>query len=226
MLWQGQGAAMVRPRGGEAITMVYATGMRTDFGRTGALPQRVGVDPLIAVIVIGSGPARRQPRAKVRAGPSPLGVPGAREWTGETGGPAARRVRGPHPAGRPQQWRVVLMKKWNRWQDWVAVAAGVFAAVAVFWTTQQGMSTTLMVVFGALLVISGLVNLGMPGTPAMEWVQAVLALGLVLSPWIGAYTGATGAAWSSWGAGAVALIVTAAAIKPSTEGQHRIRISH
>lgn len=64
MLCQGQGAAMVRPHGGEAITMVYATGMRTDFGRTGALPQRVGVDPLIAVIVIGSGPARRQPRAR------------------------------------------------------------------------------------------------------------------------------------------------------------------
>ena len=118
------------------------------------------------------------------------------------------------------------MKKWNRWQDWVTVAAGIFAAVSVLWTKQQGMSMTLMVLFGALLVVSGLVNLAMPGTPVMEWVQAVLALGLVLSPWIGSYTSAAGAAWISWGAGAVALIVTAAAIRPSTEGHQRIRISH
>lgn len=118
------------------------------------------------------------------------------------------------------------MKKWNRWQDWVTVAAGVFAAVSVLWTKQQGMSTTFMVLFGALLVVSGLVNLAMPGTPVMEWVQAVLAVGLVLSPWMGSYSGAAGAAWISWVAGAVALIVTAAAIKPSTEGHHRIRISH
>lgn len=118
------------------------------------------------------------------------------------------------------------MKKWNRWQDWVTVAAGIFAAVSVLWTEQEGMSTTLMVIFGALLVASGLVNLAMPGTPVMEWVQAALAAGLILSPWIGSYAATTGAAWISWIAGAVALIVTAAAIKPSTEGHHRMRISH
>lgn len=118
------------------------------------------------------------------------------------------------------------MKKWNRWQDWVTVAAGIFAAVSVLWTKQEGMSTTLMVIFGALLVASGLVNLAMPGTPVMEWLQAVLAAGLILSPWIGSYAATAGAAWISWIAGAVALIVTAAAIKPSTEGHHRIGISH
>src|SRR6478609_10364950 len=86
------------------------------------------------------------------------------------------------------------VKKWYRWQDYVAVAAGLFTAVAVLFTRQQNMSTTLMLVFGGLLVVSGIVNLAMPGTPVMEYAQAVLAAVLILSPRLGSYTGATGAA--------------------------------
>ena len=41
-----------------------------------------------------------------------------------------------------------------------------------------------------------------------------------------AYTGATGAAWTSWIAGAVALVVTAVAIKPSTDVRRTYRVSH
>lgn len=118
------------------------------------------------------------------------------------------------------------MKKWYRWQDYVTVAAGLFTAIAVLWTRQQNMSTTLMLLLGGLLVVSGVINLAMPGMPAMEWVQAVLAAALVVSPFVGTYTGATGAAWTSWIAGAVALVVTAVAIKPSTEAHHNLRISH
>ncbi|MFC9770298.1 MULTISPECIES: SPW repeat protein [unclassified Pseudarthrobacter] len=118
------------------------------------------------------------------------------------------------------------MTKWYRWQDWATVAAGLFTAVAVLWTRQLNMSTALMLAFGGLLVVSGLINLAMPGMPAMEYVQAILAAGLVLSPWLGTYTGATGAALTSWIAGGVALVVTAAAIKPSTDVRHTYRVSH
>lgn len=122
--------------------------------------------------------------------------------------------------------KVVPMKKWNRWQDWVTVAAGLYAALSVLWTQQEGISRTLLVVLGALLIVSGLINLAMPGTPAMEWVQAVIAAALILSPWLGSYANTTGVAWTSWIAGAVALIVTVAAIKPSSEEHHRMRVSH
>lgn len=118
------------------------------------------------------------------------------------------------------------MKKWYRWQDYVAVAAGIFTAAAVLFTRQEGMSTTLMLVLGGLLAVSGLVNLAMPGTPAMEYVQAVLAAGLVLSPWLGSYTSATGAALTCWIAGGVALVVTAVAIRPSIDVRHNMRMSH
>jgi len=116
--------------------------------------------------------------------------------------------------------------KWYRWQDWATVAAGLFTAVAVLWTRQLNLSTTCMLVFGGLLVVSGLVNLAMPGMPAVEYVQAILAAGLVLSPWLGTYTSATGAALTSWIAGGAALVVTAAAIKPSTDVRHAYRVSH
>jgi hypothetical protein len=34
------------------------------------------------------------------------------------------------------------MKELNRWQDWVSGAAGLFTAVAILFTRQEGMSTT------------------------------------------------------------------------------------
>ena len=118
------------------------------------------------------------------------------------------------------------MKKWYRWQDYVTVAAGLFTAAAVLFTRQEGMSMALMLVLGGLLAVSGIVNLAMPGTPAVEYVQAALAAVLVLSPWLGSYTSASGAAWTSWIAGAAALGVTVTAIRPSTQAHHNMRVSH
>lgn len=109
------------------------------------------------------------------------------------------------------------MKKSTRWQDWTAIAAGAYAALSVLWTSQGGSSTALMVILGVLLVAAGVTNLAMPGMPAAEWAQAVFAVVLLLAPWLGGFTSMTGAAWSAWIPGAVALVVTAFAIKPSTE---------
>jgi hypothetical protein len=119
------------------------------------------------------------------------------------------------------------MKKWNRWQDWVAVAVGLITALSPLWTTQMGASTALMVIFGVLLIVSGLINLAMPGMPVVEWAQIVVGLLLFISPWLGGYTAASGAAWTSWIGGAIAVIVTAIAIRPSMEiSHHRMMPSH
>lgn len=109
------------------------------------------------------------------------------------------------------------MKKWTRWQDWTVVAAGAYAALSVLWTTQTGSSTAVMVTLGILLVIGGVVNLAAPGMPAAEWAQATIAVALLLAPWVAGFTSATATAWSAWIPGAVALVVTALAIKPSKE---------
>jgi hypothetical protein len=122
------------------------------------------------------------------------------------------------------------MRRWVRWQDWVTGAAGLYTVLATLWTHQVGASTALMIVFGLLLVAAAVVNLAVPGLPGVEWAQLVVGALLFLAPWFGGYTSAAGAAWTSWIAGAVAVVVTAIAIKPSMDarghGHGRPRLSH
>ncbi|NVM99822.1 SPW repeat protein [Arthrobacter sp. SDTb3-6] len=118
------------------------------------------------------------------------------------------------------------MKKWTRWQDWAAVAAGAVAALSTLWTTQTTSSTWLMVALGVLIAASGAVNLAAPDAPWIEWLQVVLGAALVVSPWAGSYTGHSGAAWTSWIAGAVVVVATGLAISPSTAAHHHAIPSH
>jgi len=119
------------------------------------------------------------------------------------------------------------MKKWTRWEDWVAIAAGLAVAVSSMFVPAMGASVAIMVTLGVLLVISGLVNLAMPGLVAMEYVQGALGVLLIISPWVGGYADAMtfGAAWMSWICGAIAVVVAALAIRPSMQA-HRGAITH
>ncbi|MGO2541399.1 SPW repeat protein [Specibacter sp. AOP5-B1-6] len=111
------------------------------------------------------------------------------------------------------------MKRWNRWQDYVAVIAGLFAALSTTWTTQQSGSMVMMIGCGVLLIASGVWNLMSPGQPVAEWVQMVLGALLFVSPWLAGYTAHTGATWTSWIAGGVALIAGVLALQPSMHGR-------
>jgi SPW repeat len=114
------------------------------------------------------------------------------------------------------------MKKWTRWEDWVAIAAGLAVAVSTMFVPAMGASVAIMVTLGVLLVISGVVNLAFPGMVAMEYVQGALGVLLIISPWVGGYADAMtfGAAWMSWICGAVAVVVAALAIRPSMQAHH------
>lgn len=120
------------------------------------------------------------------------------------------------------------MKRWVRWEDWVAGVAGLYTVLATLWTRQGGASTALMIIFGLLLVAAAVVDLAMPGQPGVEWAQLVVAVLLFLAPWFGGYVSQTGAAWTSWIAGAVAAVASAIAIRPSMEERrsHTARLSH
>jgi SPW repeat len=113
------------------------------------------------------------------------------------------------------------MKKWTRWQDWVAVAAGLYVALSTIWVASAGASVALMLVLGILLIASGVVNLARPGMVAMEWVQGVLGALLFISPWVGVYATQTGAAWTSWICGAIGIVVAVLAIQPSSRTHHQ-----
>jgi hypothetical protein len=118
------------------------------------------------------------------------------------------------------------MKKWTKWQNWVAVAAGLYAALAAIWTPSDGKATTTLVVLGVLTIIAGLVNLSMPRMPSVEWAQGVLGVLLFISPWVLAFTAMTGVAVTAWICGIVTIIVTAWALPSlmkAREDQHHHR---
>ena len=112
------------------------------------------------------------------------------------------------------------MKKWTRWQDWVAVAAGLYVALSTIWTAHMGASVALMLVLGVLLVAAGVWSLAMPGLVSMEWIHVALGALLIISPFVGGYASSAGAAWTSWIAGAVALIVGLLAVQPAMRMHH------
>jgi hypothetical protein len=119
------------------------------------------------------------------------------------------------------------MKKWTRWEDWVAIAAGLAVALSSLFVPPMGASVAIMLTLGVLLIVSGLVNLAMPGLVAMEYVQGALGVLLIISPWIGGYADPMtfGAAWMSWIGGAVVVIVAALAIRPRMRA-HEYAITH
>lgn len=112
------------------------------------------------------------------------------------------------------------MKKWTRWQDWVAVAAGAFVALSTIWTAHMGASVPFMLVLGVLLVAAGIWSLAMPGLVAMEWIHVALGVLLIISPFVGNYVSSAGAAWTSWIMGVVALVVGLLALQPAMRMHH------
>ncbi|MDO2935910.1 SPW repeat protein [Paeniglutamicibacter sulfureus] len=113
------------------------------------------------------------------------------------------------------------MKRWTAWQNWVAVAAGLYTVLAMTWTTEVGQSAAYMLTGGIALIVLGVINLAAPGMPAAEWVQLVVAALVVASPWMGSFASGTPmVAWHTWIPGIVALVASAMAIKPTMRLYH------
>lgn len=100
------------------------------------------------------------------------------------------------------------VRAWARWQDWAALVAGVVAVLSVFVVSASTAAVWSLVVLGVLIVASSLWSLTQPGVVATEWVHAALGLLLFLAPFVLMYMGTSmGAAWVSWIAGAVTVVV-------------------
>ncbi|XVQ08144.1 SPW repeat domain-containing protein [Spirillospora sp. CA-255316] len=98
-------------------------------------------------------------------------------------------------------------RKWYRWQDWVALVAGVLVALTPLWSNPDTTGgTTAMVVLGVLLAVGALWSLAVPGALMSEWTHVVLGVLLFVSPWVFAYHDVAVAAWTSWIAGVVVVV--------------------
>src|SRR5690606_36413476 len=68
----------------------------------------------------------------------------------------------------------ISMRKWTRWQDWVALVAGVYAILSPIWTDTDTAATWTMIVLGVLLTASAVWALAMPTAVASEWSHAIV----------------------------------------------------
>ncbi|QGK72385.1 hypothetical protein GIY23_17955 [Allosaccharopolyspora coralli] len=107
-----------------------------------------------------------------------------------------------------------------RWQDWAAVALGVYLMLATLWTTTTGSALSTMLVLGALLVVAAVWSLAMPGSMASEYAHMAIGVLLFISPWVLGYSALAGAAWTSWVVGILAVIAGGAAL-PEATAAHR-----
>lgn len=113
------------------------------------------------------------------------------------------------------------IKPWTRWQDWAALVLGVYVILATMWTRTGGGAISAMIVLGALLVLAAVWSLAMPGSMTSEYAHMLLGVLLFLSPWVLGYSGLTGAAWTSWVVGVLAVIVGAAALPEANVAHSR-----
>ena len=102
------------------------------------------------------------------------------------------------------------MEKWKRWQDWVALAAGVVAALAPVFTDTTTRATWTMVVLGVLTIAASVYSLAKPGDVLSEGSHLVLGALLIIAPWVMGFDDMMGLAWTAWIIGAVTLIIGAA----------------
>jgi 4-amino-4-deoxy-L-arabinose transferase-like glycosyltransferase len=116
------------------------------------------------------------------------------------------------------------MKKWTRWQDWVALAAGVVMLLTPLWSRPDRAGMTAMIVLGVVLAATALWSLYDPGAIASEYSHAVIGVLMFLTPWVFGFTDLTVAAFTCWILGVVAVAVGLLAV-PESQRAHR-QVAH
>ena len=97
------------------------------------------------------------------------------------------------------------MKKWTRWQDYLALAAGIVMALTPLWSYPGFAGAWTMVVLGVVLAGASLWSLYDPAAITSEYTHAALGVLMFVAPWVFSYTDTTTAAYTSWILGVVAI---------------------
>jgi hypothetical protein len=128
--------------------------------------------------------------------------------------------------GKMVDTQTVAPRAWTRWQDWVEVVVGVVALLSpLLWLDTSTKTLWTMVILGALIAIDGLWSLAAPRLMTSETIQVVLGVLLFISPWVMSFAADSGAAWTSWIAGALAVIASGIAL-PAVNASHRTAGQH
>jgi SPW repeat len=117
-------------------------------------------------------------------------------------------------------------KAWTRWQDWAAVVIGVLVALSPLVVATSTRAVWAMVVLGVLIAATGLWSLAMPGSVTSEYAHIAFGVLLFISPWVLTYSDLTGASWTSWVGGVLAVVVGATAVPAATASHRSIAGQH
>lgn len=101
------------------------------------------------------------------------------------------------------------MQKWTRWQDWVALIAGVYAFLSPIWTDTSTTATWTMIVLGVVTALVSLWSLSMPADRNSEVAHVVMGVLLFISPWVMGFDGIEAMASTAWIVGIVTFVVGA-----------------
>lgn len=111
------------------------------------------------------------------------------------------------------------MRTWTRWQDWVALVAGVYAFLSPIWTNTITRATWTMVVLGIITALVALWSLAAPGVVASQGLIALLGVLFFISPWVMSFHSVSGIAWTAWVVGVITFVVGLLAV-PGSQRAH------
>lgn len=111
-----------------------------------------------------------------------------------------------------------MEKVLTQWRDIAVFVAGVVAALLPVYADPTGNGTLAVLVLGGLIGLSALWTIFLAGDAMSHWADAALGVLLFISPFVFGYTSETTAAYVSWIAGAVAVIVGLWAVLPTVRG--------
>jgi uncharacterized membrane protein HdeD (DUF308 family) len=116
----------------------------------------------------------------------------------------------------------------KRWEDWTSIVAGIvlFVTPFVFNATAIASAAWTAYIAGVLLVVVGGWNLARPSERAGEWLEGVIGVLLIVSPWVLGFTGAPAMAWSAWIIGIVAVALAATALFVDTGDRAAMAAQH
>lgn len=118
------------------------------------------------------------------------------------------------------------MRTWTRWQDWVALIAGVYAFLSPIWTTTVDKATGTLIVLGIITALVALWSLAAPGAVAPDGLVALLGVLFFISPWVMSFHATDGVAWTAWIVGVVTFIVGLWALPESNRLHHNAQLAN
>jgi hypothetical protein len=116
----------------------------------------------------------------------------------------------------------ITVKKWTRWQDWVALVAGVYAILSPLWTTTLAVASGTLILLGVITALVALASLAEPEAMVVQWLMAAVGVVVFISPWVLHFASTTGMAWTAWIVGAVSFIAGLWALPASSKAHSQL----